>query len=247
MYHNINKEVGFNTISTKRFEEQILYIISNPELRIVSINEYLENLKSQNKNKIITLTFDDAYESIKSEVLPIIKKYNIPITVFIPVNMIGKYNIWDALNGNIQINILTWSEIKNLNNESLITFGSHGLNHISLGSADIETTKEEIVKSKQILENEIGTTIEYFSYPYGQLKDINNESQLILKDFGYRASFTTNWSRKNTIKNIYLLNRIEIKSTDNIESFKEIINRRIDYKLHKQRLKNLLFLLKLYK
>lgn len=246
MYHNIDNEVVFNTISLEFFEEQIIYLISNKRFRIVSINEYLENLNIKNSNTI-TLTFDDAYESIKSKVLPLIKKHNIPITVFIPVNIVGKHNTWDTKNGNTQINILNWSEIRALKNENLITFGSHGLNHISLGNVDSKTIINEIFYSKQILENELGTAIEYFSFPFGQLKDIKKESQLLLKDFGYKAGFTTNWSRKNTIKNLYLLNRIEIKNSDNIETFIKIIKRKIDYKFYKQKLKNLIFKLKLFK
>ncbi|MDY0143373.1 MAG: polysaccharide deacetylase family protein [Bacteroidales bacterium] len=91
MYHNIDDEIGFNTISTENFEEQIKYLKSRTKLSIVSINDYLKNIKHQKNKKIVTISFDDAYVSIKSKVLPIIKKYNIPIIVFVPVGLVGKH------------------------------------------------------------------------------------------------------------------------------------------------------------
>ncbi|MDD2387861.1 MAG: polysaccharide deacetylase family protein [Bacteroidales bacterium] len=247
MYHNIDDEIGFNTISTENFEEQIKYLKSRTKLSIVSINDYLKNIKHQKNKKIVTISFDDAYVSIKSKVLPIIKKYNIPIIVFVPVGLVGKHNTWDTVNGHKQINILNWNEIRELNNENLITFGTHGLNHISLGNADLETVKNEFEKSKEILEAEIGKAVECFSYPFGQLKDIPKKSHILLKEYGYKAGFSTIWNRTNKIKNQYLLNRIEIKSTNNIESFKSIIHRKIDFKYYKQQLKNLLFKLNILK
>lgn len=246
MYHNIDDEIGFNTVSLNNFEEQIRYLTSNKEFRIVSINEYIDSLNSQNK-KLITLTFDDAYKSIKSKVLPVIKKYRIPITVFIPLNSVGGYNSWDTANGKKQIEILDWSEIKFLIHEPLITFGSHGLNHISLGKVSKSTLEDEIIESKTILENEINRLVTYFSYPYGQLKDINKYAHLLLKTHGYKAGFTTNWSRRNSINNVFFLNRIEVKNSDEIETFKKIINRKIDFRYCKQSVKNLLIKLKLYK
>ena len=246
MYHNIDDEAGFNTVSLKNFTEQIEYLSSKKEFSIVSIDQYIEGLGSSDR-KLITLTFDDAYTSIKSKVLPVIKKYNVPITVFIPINCVGGYNTWDTSIGKEQLKILDWSEIKILSNEPLITFGSHGLSHISLGNVSRTILEDEIIKSKIILENEINTSVNYFSYPYGQLKDFSKNTLTLLKDCGYKAGFTTNWSRRNSKRNVYYLNRIEIRNSDCIKTFKKIINRKVDFKYYKQNLKNLLIKLKLYK
>ena len=246
MYHNIDEEGGFNTVSLKNFTEQILYLSLNKEFCIVSIDDYIKYLGLRER-KLITITFDDAYTSIQSKVLPIIKKYNIPITVFIPINCVGGYNTWDTSIGKEQLKILDWSEIKILSNEPLLTFGSHGLSHISLGNVSRTILEDEIIKSKIILENEINTSVNYFSYPYGQLKDFSKNTLTLLKDCGYKAGFTTNWSRRNSKRNVYYLNRIEIRNSDCIKTFKKIINRKVDFKYYKQNLKNLLIKLKLYK
>ena len=42
MYHNIDEEGGFNTVSLKNFTEQILYLSLNKEFCIVSIDDYIK-------------------------------------------------------------------------------------------------------------------------------------------------------------------------------------------------------------
>lgn len=247
MYHNVDDEAGFNTISVKSFEEQIAYLISRKEFNIVSIDDYVESLKFQKKQKSVTITFDDAYVSLVSKVLPIIKKYNVPISFFVPISFVGKHNMWDTIKGDKKIDILTWEEIRILHNEKLITIGSHGQNHISLGNIDLEGIQNELLKSKNILEKEIGSEVKYFSFPYGQLKDICKNSSEILKKYGYKAGLSTIWNRTNNSKNQYLLQRIEIRNTDDLDSFKSILNRRIDFKFFKQQLKNVLFILMISK
>lgn len=241
MYHNIDIEVGFNTISVRNFEEQMAYLKSRKDLKIVSLDYYVANLKNQKQQKLVTITFDDAYLSIKSNVLPVISKYGIPVSVFIPVGLVGKHNTWDTKNGYDKLDILSWSEIISLNNEQLITFGSHGINHISLGSVDNETLHNEIVNSKTILENATGSVVNYFSFPFGQLKDIGKNSAKILTGNGYVAALSTNWSRKNNQNDQYSLHRIEIQSNTSITMFQAIINRRLDLKYRKQQLKNTLY------
>ena len=247
MYHNVDDEAGFNTVSAKNFEEQIAFLKFEKKFNIVPIDDYVENLRLQKKQKLLTITFDDAYVSLTSKVLPVIKKYDIPISVFVPVNFVGKHNEWDTKNGYNKIDILTWNDIRHLTNERLITIGSHGLTHTSLGIADKKTLEDELLDSKQVLETELGVDIKYFSFPFGQLKDICKNPSKVLSEYGYKAALSTVWNRTNKIKNQYLLNRIEIQSTDDINSFTSKLNRKIDLKFLKQQLKTLLFRLKILK
>jgi len=238
MYHNTDDKSDFNTLSLEDFESHLSYLRSSNQFTIVNLDEYINNLKSPVYNKTITLTFDDAYSNIKGKVLPLLKKYQIPIIIFVPVHFVGKHNVWDAKKGIKKIGILTWPEIRELNQEKLITFGSHGYSHISLGDADIDCIRFELQESKSILEKELKNDVDYFSYPFGQLKDIGHNSHKLLFESGYKAGLTTNWFRKNSLTNIHKLNRIEIQNFDDLSRFKKILNRKIDYKFFKQQLKN---------
>lgn len=245
MYHNIAEQGGFNTLSLRDFEEHLKFLSSSQKYKVVSLDDYL---KFEQK-KQISVTFDDAYVCLKDKVLSLIEKYQIPISIFVPVAHVGLNNSWDMKNGNEKsISIMDWEDIRFLNNHPLITIGSHGCQHVSIGMTGEGCYEEEYAVSKKILESQIGHEVDYFAYPYGQYKDVPQDtSAVFFQKWGYKAYLTTNWSRKNSIKNKYKLNRLEILDNYDVDYLQKILNRTFDKRYYKQKLKNFLYGLKLIK
>ena len=160
----------------------------------------MDNLLNPSIKNPLTVTFDDGYISLITQVLPIINKYEIPISVFIPVEYVGSHNVWDTRDGHSRIDILNWEGLCKLSKETLVNVGSHGVNHLSHGHLDEETDYYEIVRSKEVLEKNLGNEVKYYSFPYGQLGDIGIHSINNLKKIGYKAALSTLWSRRNSKK-----------------------------------------------
>ena len=247
MYHNIGEKSAFNTVSFNEFQKQMEYIKNSGRYNILSIDKYVDNLLNPSVKNSLIVTFDDGYTSLSTLVLPIIKKYEIPISVFIPVGYVGSHNVWDTRDGHSRFDILDWKGLCELSIERLVNVGSHGVNHISHGQLEEEKDYYEIFKSKKVLEKNLGNEVKYYSYPYGQIKDIGMHSINNLKKVGYKAALSTIWSRRNSKKNIYHLNRLEILRTDDISRFISKLESKIDIKYFKQRLKNILFYTRLLK
>ena len=71
-------------ISTKHFEEIILYF-KRLQYQFISINDIytiLTNSESPGK-KIVHFTFDDGYFDNYKYAYPVLKKYNVPVTIYI--------------------------------------------------------------------------------------------------------------------------------------------------------------------
>ncbi|MFQ5965240.1 MAG: polysaccharide deacetylase family protein [Candidatus Scalinduaceae bacterium] len=62
---------------------------------------------------------------------------------------------------------LTWDDIKSMYWDG-ITFGAHTMNHVTLTCESLDSAREEIVKSKRIIEDETGREVRHFSYPNGR-------------------------------------------------------------------------------
>ena len=77
-----------------------------------------------------------------------------------------------------------------------MSIGSHGKSHLALTTLNEEKVKHEIYNSKDIIQNCIGSNIDTFSYPFGQ---INNFSANTVKEV-YKYGVTTVRSRFNTLK-----------------------------------------------
>ncbi|MHA2279077.1 MAG: polysaccharide deacetylase family protein [Candidatus Kariarchaeaceae archaeon] len=231
----------FNTVSRKQFITQMEYIIGSGRYDLLSLEEYINNLSKPNAINPITITFDDGYESLLSDVLPLAKSRKIPFSVFISTGYIGKHNKWDTLKGDLRINILNWNNLVDISAEKLVTVGSHGVNHLSHGSLDSDEDLYEIRESKYALEKRLNRKVKYYSYPYGQLKDIGFYSIKNLMNVGYEAALSTIWSRSNNINNIYQLHRLEITPEDNLQTFIKKLESRLDLKYYKQLFKNFLY------
>ncbi len=235
MYHNVDDKSGFNTVSAENFKKQLSFLKQN--WHITDLNSYI--LNKNVGNNIATITFDDAYSNIYTHVLPIIQKLNIPISVFVPALYVNQYNTWDShLPGFKKISILDWQTLSKLSENSLFTFGSHGLKHTSFRYlSEIETIKE-LKESKLIIEENLKKRVKYFAFPYGQRKDLGFATAELLRNCDYEAALTTLWGRKNKTENQYFLRRVEVKPDDSIEDFKHYISTKIDLRLVKQKIKD---------
>ncbi|MCP4650119.1 MAG: polysaccharide deacetylase family protein [PVC group bacterium] len=253
--------------NVEEFEQRIKYL--SKQYQFISLSQALGYIKSGKiPEDCIVLTFDDGYRCNYERVLPILKKYRVPATVFVTTDSINDKNIlwYDQLNyavaktkktelelwGNkyllssvgerkkvyvdmcsrlkamdnkekiimldkilsmLEVDkdkllekrlMLNWEEIKQMQQSGLVEIGAHSITHPILTKISSEQAKEEIVKSKQILEEKLGTEVRHFAYPNG---DYNAELTHIVRDSGYESACTVNYEEQNNSTKIYALNR----------------------------------------
>lgn len=85
--------------------------------------------------------------------------------------------------------LLTWDDVRALADAG-IEIGSHGRTHTVLSALRRDDAREEIVRSKETIERELGRPCTLFSYPNGTRRDFGPEHQQILSEAGYRAAVT---------------------------------------------------------
>lgn len=133
---------------------------------------------SYNLNKrCFAVTFDDGFNSVINNALPELEKLQIPCTIFIPANYLGKNPAWD-IKGEFfdsKEEIINPERLVSLN-QSLVKIGSHSLNHSDFTLMNSDIQKMEFIKSKNILEDLVKYSIDLFSFPYGayNTEAINN-------------------------------------------------------------------------
>ncbi len=159
--------------------------------------------------KTVLLTFDDGYRNVYKNAFPVLKKYNLPATIFIIVNEVGRP----------QQDRLNWEEIKQMHNSGLVAVGSHCLGPeplVNLKSDD--QIRSEIFDSKRILEEKLGGKIESFSYPEGLF---NVKIRALVIDAGYKLAVATNPGRDYPDDDKFGLKRLRIsENAANLFTFK---------------------------
>jgi peptidoglycan/xylan/chitin deacetylase (PgdA/CDA1 family) len=114
---------------------------------------------------------------------------------------------------------LSWDEILEMAKNPLIEFGSHTVSHKILSKMSRIELLPELAHSKMDIEQNLGTEVDFFAYPNGQIGDFTEESQYCLKEAGYRCAVTTTHGSINISSNPYQLNRMSISGKDSWPMF----------------------------
>lgn len=161
-----------------------------------------------------TVTFDDGYRDNLTNALPLLEKYNIPATIFITTNQLGKKASfeWDMkYTENDRATFLTKEEIKMLSSHRLIEIGTHTDKHSRLSNLTEIEQKEDILNGKMVLEKIIGRRIAAFAYPFGGIYDFNNLSKMIVKELGFSFAYSNTQILARKTREYFCIPRINIR------------------------------------
>ena len=184
MYHHIglttpdDEQYPF-TISPQLFEKQLLFLKQNG-YTAVSESDIVRAYQTGASllKKPVLLTFDDGHADNYTALFPLLQKYHTPALIFLITDKIGTPGY------------LTWAQIQEMQQSGLVSFGSHTCSHRRLRSLPDNEIEQEVVKSKQILEEKLHTPIYSFCYPFGAGGFDKRVRPQVLKA-GYLLDFST--------------------------------------------------------
>jgi peptidoglycan/xylan/chitin deacetylase (PgdA/CDA1 family) len=232
MYHKISAGSADGlTIPSSKLEQQFDYIVKKgyQTISFAELKSRIENRESLPLKPLI-ITFDDAYKNFDEYSFPLLTKYKLKATLFIPVAYMGKTNIWDK---GIEP-ILNPERLKELSQSGIVELGLHSFIHRNYAEMTPEEMQEDIDNCINSLTSYSIPFARVLAYPYGgypkkdkelkeKMKEIFREKKL---DFAVRIGNRINGL---PVKEPYELKRIDIRGTDNFFAFKT--------KIHKGRMK----------
>jgi len=202
MYHAIDRSSWKLSITPQEFEWQVQHIKD----RAVPLDAVVRHAKGEGNLTMnaVALTFDDAYLDFKLNALPILEKYNIPATVFVPTALLPP--------NPMRTGLMTWDDMREIQKRGLVTFESHSRTHPHMPNVDATALKDELEGSAAELARELGRKPPYHAYPYG---DKNNEVIEATKAAGYEAAFGITEGMINSGDNPFTLKRIQVDKSMN--------------------------------
>lgn len=156
---------------------------------------FTEALSKPHSDKVVAITFDDAYRSIFTEALPILSQYGMPATVFVPTAFPGSGRLlqWPGIDhwiGTAHEHELTpfdWQEAKQLADAGW-EIGSHSVSHPHLTSLSDAELERELVESRRECERRLDLPCTSIAYPYG---DWDERTVVAARRAGYRFAAST--------------------------------------------------------
>jgi len=185
-YHGTPKRYQNN------FEKQLIFYKQNyTAAKLVDLENLLNGEWKKEKPGLI-ISFDDGLKSNYDVAMPLLEKYGFTGWFFIPVGLIGTGKCKDFHHtGDENCSYMSWNEIAELNKNHII--GCHTLTHCRLfSSLSEEKLKQEIINSKEILENKLNNKNDIFCWVGGEEETYTAKAAKYIREAGYRYSFMTN-------------------------------------------------------
>jgi len=211
------------------FEKQLRWLRNSyrNSYRVISLDEGVRSLKDGElpSSPSVAITFDDGYENNYRVAYPILKKMELPATVFLLTAEGEQGRRTTHLEGNpLQgSRYLSWEEVKEME-QSNIHFGSHGETHTQLKDLPLEPLRREISVSKQKIEKELQGSVRFFSYPYGTFKDFDRRAAALVQEAGYDAACSAVFGMNGLKSNPFALRRIGIEASDTLFTLRAKLN-----------------------
>jgi peptidoglycan/xylan/chitin deacetylase (PgdA/CDA1 family) len=234
--------VLFHDISPKNAEIMFGYLKKN--YSVISLQDFLDNYYANTWNfpkKPLIITFDDGHKG-NYALLPLIKKLNIPITMFLCAGIVAtKRHFWFTVRhpdysfralkempNRTRLAALQkagftpeteYDDVQALNRQEIeemtpfVNFQSHTLFHPFLPKCTAEEAEQEIAGSKFLLEHEFGFPVNAFSYPNG---DYSQRDIGVCIKAGYRCAITLDTGFNTAATDVFCLKRLSVNDTDDI-------------------------------
>ena len=222
LYHRFGPTVADSmTVTTAVFESHLRYL-KDHGYTVIPLSRLVDNCRGKTAtplpSKAVVLVADDGHKSVYTCMLPLIKKYRVPVTLFLYPSAISNAPY-----------AMTWEQIRNLKRTGLFNLQGHTYWHPNfkmekkrLSSAEYDKFVDmQLRKSKEKLEKELGDTINMLAWPFGIYDD-----QLVKKAAaaGYVAAFTIERRPVRHSDNIMELPRYLMRNKDSGNAFAAIVS-----------------------
>lgn len=220
LYHRFGATVADGmTTTTPVFEAQMKYLHDNG-YTVIPLRQLIDHYRGKAPApgpKSVVIVEDDAHKSVYSDMLPIIKKYRYPVTVFTYPSAISNAKY-----------AMTWEQLRELTKTGLFDIQSHTYWHPNFKKERKKLTpsaldllvKTQLQKSKSRLEKELGSKVDMLAWPFGLYDDylIGKASEA-----GYIATFTIERRHATAADSVLKLPRYLLVNADSGKAFVQLL------------------------
>ena len=210
LYHDIGDR-GLYSIPYDTLREHF-ELFRKKNIRVISLEELARSIEtgSSFEEKVIVITFDDGYRSHHRKLIPLVREFGYPVTLFLYTDVINR-------------GILSWNQVREIQ-EAGIDVQAHSVSHADLTSFDIKENPrrifEELYISKKLIELHLQKPVDFFAYPYGRY---NLQTVEYARLAGYRRTFTTDYGPNIVTRDNFNIRRHHIKSSFDLDYIENLI------------------------
>ena len=221
-YHRFGPTVADGmTVTNQVFEAQLKWLKDHgyTVIPLRSLVNYLRGEGPAPPAKSVVITVDDGHKTVYTDMLPLVRKYNIPVTLFLYPSCISNPHAPYAM---------TWEQLQELKQTGLFDMQSHSFYHPNFNKEKKKLTpaayqklvEEQLKKSKASLERRFGTKVDLLAWPFGIYDEyLEKEAEKA----GYVAAFSIDRRHAGRDERIMSQPRYLMTNRDGTTGFAAII------------------------
>jgi peptidoglycan/xylan/chitin deacetylase (PgdA/CDA1 family) len=220
LYHRFSTTVTDSmTVTTPVFRSHLRYLKEHGYtiLPLRQLVQYYLRKGPLPPARSVVIVVDDGHKSVYTDMLPVVREFNIPVTLFIYPSAISNAPY-----------AMTWEQLHILKKTGLFEFQSHSYWHPNFKKEKKRLTPGEyekfieiqLRKSKEKIQRELNVTVDMLAWPFGIYDD-----QLVsmASKQGYVAGFTIERRHTHNTDSIMTLPRYLMTNQDSGKRFQAIL------------------------
>lgn len=117
----------------------------------------LDDALGDGEGRRVVVTVDDGFRDFHDNVLPVLDRMRLPALLYLATGSVADR----ASNG-----VLSWGGLREAVSTGLVTVGSHTHSHADLSRASENEAREEMRRSKGLIEDRLSVPCRHFAYPW---------------------------------------------------------------------------------
>lgn len=220
LYHRFGPVVADGmTVTTPVFESHLKYLKGNgyTVIPLRQLVDYFFRKGPPPPRRSVVIVADDGHKTVYSDMFPLVRRYRIPVTLFIYPSAISNASY-----------AMTWDQLRELKKTGLFDIQSHTYWHPNfkkdrkrMTTSDYEKSVDmQLRKSKERLERELSVKVDMLAWPFGIYDD---ELMSKARTYGYIAAFTIERHHANAQDNSMALPRYIVVDADRGKLFESLL------------------------
>jgi peptidoglycan/xylan/chitin deacetylase (PgdA/CDA1 family) len=218
MYHSISSyaSTGFRPciVSPEAFDKHLSYLeqCHYTSVTVTQLVRAMATSVSTLPPRPVVLTFDDGYADFYTAALPALQRHGFIATLYIATAFVEGTSRWLQYIGEGDRPMLTWEQLAEIN-ASGIECAAHTHTHPALDMLSPSAARDEIVRSKELLEEHLSQHVSSFAYPFGYYSP---RVLHIVRESGFDSACAIGRKMSSMHDNPYALARLAIWPDTNV-------------------------------